>query len=155
MINLNILKMASDTKYYGLKNIYTHQAKIKNRVCGDIIEIEVKIKKDKINLMRYQTEACIFCQASASILANQIKKFSIKSLKQDINFFSKLIQNKEDQLPAKFKSLKITFKLTYQPSMTPKYTKKSINFLLCKDFEIQDFQHERESQKQLVLPHNQ
>jgi len=106
MINLNILKMASDTKYYGLKNIYTHQAKIKNRVCGDIIEIEVKIRKDKINLMRYQTEACIFCQASASILANQIKKFSIKSLKQDINFFSKLIQNKEDQLPAKFKSLK-------------------------------------------------
>jgi len=106
MINLNILKMASDTKYYGLKNIYTHQAKIKNRVCGDIIKIEVKIRNDKINLMRYQTEACIFCQASASMLANQIKKFSIKSLKQDINFFSKLIQNKENQLPAKFKSLK-------------------------------------------------
>ena len=98
--------MASDTKYYGLKNIYTHKAKIKNRVCGDIIKIEVKIRNDKINLMRYQTEACIFCQASASMLANQIKKFSIKSLKQDINFFSKLIQNKENQLPAKFKSLK-------------------------------------------------
>ena len=65
MIDLKILKIASDTKYYGLKNIYSHQTRVKNKICGDLIKIELQVKKDKINLMRYETESCIFCQASA------------------------------------------------------------------------------------------
>ena len=32
MININILKIASDTKFSGLKNVYTHKSKIKNRI---------------------------------------------------------------------------------------------------------------------------
>ena len=104
MINQNILKMASDTKYYGLKNICTHQSKVKNRICGDVIEIEIKVIKNKIKFMRYETQSCIFCQATASILANKIEVISIKHLKKDIQDLKKTIKQNEDFLPVRFKS---------------------------------------------------
>ena len=104
MINQNILKIASDTKYYGLKNICTHQSKVKNRICGDVIEIEIKVIKNKIKLMRYETQSCIFCQATASILANKIEVISIKHLKKDIQDLKKTIKQNEDFLPVRFKS---------------------------------------------------
>ena len=104
MINQNILKIASDTKYYGLKNIYTHQSKAKNRICGDVIEIEIKVTRNKIKLMRYETQSCIFCQATASILANKIEFISIKHLKKDIQDLRKTIKNNGNSLPDRFKS---------------------------------------------------
>jgi len=104
MINQNILKIASDTKYYGLKNICTHQSKVKNRICGDVIEIEIKVIKNKIKFMRYETQSCIFCQATASILANKIEVISIKHLKKDIQDLKKTIKQNEDFLPVRFKS---------------------------------------------------
>jgi nitrogen fixation NifU-like protein len=36
--------------------------------------------------MRYETESCIFCQASASILAKYIKKNKVKNIKNLMSF---------------------------------------------------------------------
>ena len=107
MINTNILKIASDTKHYGLKGDYTHQSKVRNRFCGDIIKIEIKIKKNKLKILRYETQSCIFCQASASILAKKINSFSVDKLKEDIDSFRKTMKNKERNLPARLASFKI------------------------------------------------
>ena len=101
MIDLNILKIASDTEYHGLKNVFSHQTRIKNKVCGDFIKIEIQVKKDKIYVMRYETDSCVFCQASASILAKKIKIFSISDLKQDVKILSDLLKNNEKKLPTK------------------------------------------------------
>ena len=49
---------------------------MKNKNCGDIINLEVIIKNQKFKSMRYETESCIYCQASASFLAYSIKQFS-------------------------------------------------------------------------------
>ena len=105
MINANILKIASNTKYYGLKNIYTHRASVKNKKCGDIIKIELSIKLNKIKEMRYETSSCIFCQASASILSDKINLFTIKTLKKDIDNML-LIMRGENKLPDKYMSFK-------------------------------------------------
>ena len=109
MIDFNILKIASDTKYYGLKNIYSHQTRVKNKICGDLIKIELQVKKNKIDLMRYETESCIFCQASASILAKKIKMFPITNLKHDIQNLSELIKDGEKKIPPKYKAFKELF----------------------------------------------
>ena len=105
MINANILKIASNTKYYGLKNIYTHRASVKYKKCGDIIKIELSIKLNKIKEMRYETSSCIFCQASASILSDKINLFTIKTLKKDIDNML-LIMRGENKLPNKYMSFK-------------------------------------------------
>ena len=37
-----IIKIASNTKYYGLKNLFFFHVKSKNKICGDEISIEVE-----------------------------------------------------------------------------------------------------------------
>ena len=76
MINSQIIKIVSDGKNFGLKNIYTHKSIAKNSLCGDLIKIEIIVKKNKIKSMRYETEACILCEASANLLSRKIKKLA-------------------------------------------------------------------------------
>ena len=106
MIKSNILKIASNTKFMGLKNVFTHKSSLKNKICGDIIKIEVVNKKNKIALMRYEIEACIFCQASASALSNKISTFSKENLYKDIKDLEKHFKDKKIKLPKKFRHFK-------------------------------------------------
>ena len=95
MIDNRLLKIASNTKFYGLKNNYTYKTNLKNSICGDKISIEISLKKNTIQELRYETEACIFCQASASTLANIAKNTNLGDLrKNDLNFM-KIWKNQE------------------------------------------------------------
>ena len=84
MINNKILKIASQNKFYGLKNIFTHKSHWKNKKCGDYIDIEIIVKNNKIYTMRYEAYSCIYCQASANLIANKINALSIKKLEKDV-----------------------------------------------------------------------
>ena len=83
MIDKRLLKIASNTKFYGLRNNYTYKTNLKNSICGDKISIEISLKKNTIQELRYETEACIFCQASASTLANIAKNTNLSDLKKN------------------------------------------------------------------------
>ena len=108
MIDDKIIKLASDTKNYGLKNYFTHHSNSKNHICGDKIKIQLVAKKEKIISMRYETESCIICQASASILSKKINTFSIKSLKKDYLMLKNSVNN--TKLPEKFRPFKVLLK---------------------------------------------
>jgi len=56
--------------------------------------------------MRYETESCILCEASASLLANKIKKLYLKDIKKDIENLKKIKKNKNLNFPLRFKELK-------------------------------------------------
>ena len=80
-MNLDILKIASDTiNNKSIKN-YTHHSKLKNSMCGDEMQIDLVIKKNKIIDFGYQGKSCVYCQASASLLS----KISINENKSKIN----------------------------------------------------------------------
>ena len=68
-MDLEIIKFASDTKNNRSIKDYTHQSKLKNSLCGDEMQIELIIKKDKIISFGYKGKSCIYCQASASLLS--------------------------------------------------------------------------------------
>jgi len=106
MISPKIIKIASNTKYAGLKNVYTHKSSAKNALCGDKISLELITDKTKINSIRYKTESCVLCEASASLLANKMKYCLIKNIKKDINKLKKTIINKDYKIPLKFKEFK-------------------------------------------------
>ena len=106
MIDTRIIKIASNTKYMGLKNDFTHKSALKNSLCGDSIKVEFIANKSKIKSMRYETESCILCEASASLLANKIYKFSLKDLKEDLINIKKIKKNKDLDFQLKFKELK-------------------------------------------------
>ena len=109
MIDNRLLKIASNTKFYGLKNNYTYKTNIKNSICGDKISIEISLKKNTIQELRYETEACIFCQASASILANIAKNTNFSELKTNLRKYLNLSK----KAPKKFNNLTYLLKDKY------------------------------------------
>ena len=80
-MNLDILKIASDTNNNKSIKNYTHHSKLKNSMCGDEMQIDLVIKKNKIVDFGYQGKSCVYCQASASLLS----KISMKKNKSKIN----------------------------------------------------------------------
>ena len=92
-MNLEILKIASNTDNHKVINNHTHHSKLKNRICGDEMQVSLKVVKNNIVDFGYQCKSCIYCQASVSLLSrNSINKkiLSIKSLlKISETFFEK------------------------------------------------------------------
>ena len=107
MIDNKIIKIASNTKFVGLKNQFTHKSSLRNSLCGDFIKVEFIANKSKIKSMRYETESCILCEASASLLANKINKLSLSELKIDLMNIKKIKANRNLNFPLKFKELKL------------------------------------------------
>ena len=57
--------------------------------------------------MKYETESCIYCEASASLLAKKIKNLDIKKIAKDLLDLKGVIYNKNHTLPVNFKDFKI------------------------------------------------
>ena len=106
MINEHVFKLASNTTNVGLKNKYSHKISLKNTTCGDKITIEIIAVKKKINSMKYETESCLYCEASASLLSQRIKNMNFKDFKNDFIIIKKISNQKNIQFPKRFYDLK-------------------------------------------------
>ena len=93
MITSKIIKIASNTSNVGLTNKYTFKSTQKNSICGDIIKIELIANNSKINSMKYETESCIYCEASASLLAKKIKNLTVSVVKKELNKIKDISSN--------------------------------------------------------------
>ena len=93
MITSEIIKIASNTSNVGLTNKYTFKSIQKNSMCGDIIKIELIANNSKINSMKYETESCIYCEASASLLAKKIKNLTVSVVKKELNKIKDISSN--------------------------------------------------------------
>ncbi len=110
MINKEIIKLASNTSNVGLKNKYSHKISLKNSICGDKITLELITKKNKISSMKYETESCIYCEASASLLSNKIKSLSLNEIKKNFRIIKQISNKKNINLPRKLLCFKELFK---------------------------------------------
>ena len=127
-MNLEIINIAANTKNNkDIKN-HTHFIKLKNSICGDEIQIKLIIKGEKITNFGYQTDSCVYCQASASLLSKistNSKKDKIiklcdeaklffdkdeKNLNKNLKLFSKLFAkenlSRKDCILLPFKAMK-------------------------------------------------
>jgi nitrogen fixation NifU-like protein len=109
MINKEIIKIASNTSNARLDNKYSHKISLKNKLCGDKITLELIVTKQKIISMKYETESCIYCEASASLLSKKIKKLNVQTIKNDFINLKKIFKNKEIKIPNKFADFKKLF----------------------------------------------
>ena len=106
MINKDVFKLASNTTNVGLKNRYSHKISLKNRTCGDKITIEMIADTKKIHSMRYETESCLYCEASASLLSQRMRNMSLKDFKNDLIMIKKISNQKDITFPKKFSDFK-------------------------------------------------
>ena len=101
MIDKEILKIASETDNYGFLDNHSHYSNSKSSVCGDFIKVYLTIKNKKVLELKYEGNFCIYCNASASLLAKKIKNKSVEEtinfIKNSSNFFKKNkdIKNKD------------------------------------------------------------
>ena len=114
MISPEIFKIASDISNYGIKKNSNFIETSKNKICGDKITIEIEIFNNKIERMSYETESCIFCQASASLLSRIVKRSNINNLREDMNEINTLHINKKIVLKKKYKPFRKLFQQKYK-----------------------------------------
>ena len=106
MISDEIIKIASNTSNVGLKKRYSHKISLKNSMCGDKITLGIVATKKKITSMNYETESCVYCQASASLLSRKIKNFNIKDFKNDFAALKKISNKRNVKFPKKYTEFK-------------------------------------------------
>ena len=106
MINKDIIRLASNTSNVGLKNKFSHKISLKNSTCGDKITLELIADKKKISSMKYETESCIYCEASASLLTRKIKNIKLKDIKNDFITLKKISLKKKVKIPKRLSDFK-------------------------------------------------
>ena len=98
-MDLDILKIASFAENQKVLNNYTHQSKHKNPICGDVMEISLLVKKNKIKDFGYQCKSCIYCQASVSLLSRKSINKSINSNKELLYFVETFFEKDQSVFP--------------------------------------------------------
>ena len=109
-MDLEILKIASNTKNHKVLNNVTHFSKLKNPICGDEMDISLKIIGKKIKDFGYQCKSCIYCQASVSLLSRKSINKSTDKVKNLIEIAINFFENKKSSFPTELSIFNKIFK---------------------------------------------
>ena len=108
-MDLRILEIASNIENNKTLKKHTHKSKNKNPICGDEMEISLIVKNDKVVDMGYQCKSCIYCQASVSLLSQNIKNKHLNEIKDFINTSENIFENTKINLEKNWISFKELF----------------------------------------------
>ena len=92
-MDLRILEIASNTENNKVLKKHTHKSKNRNPLCGDEMEISLIVKENKVVDMGYQCKSCVYCQASVSLLSQNIKNKNLEEIKDLINICENMFEN--------------------------------------------------------------
>ena len=108
-MDLRILEIASNTENNKILDKHTHKSKNKNPICGDEMEIRLIVRNNKIVDMGYQCKSCVYCQASVSLLSQNIKNRSLEEINEFINICENIFENTKIILEKKWINFKELF----------------------------------------------
>ena len=98
-MDLEILKIASNTDNNKALNNHTHSSKLKNPLCGDEMQISIKVVKNKIEDFGYQCKSCVYCQASVSLLSKNSIHKTILHIKKLLDIAGNFYKDKNKSFP--------------------------------------------------------
>ena len=104
-MDLEILKIASNTKNFKDIKKYTHYSKSKNPLCGDEIHIKLVINNQKITDFGYQGKSCIYCQATASVLSNKLINYKTVTIRDLCDYANSYFIENQRNLKKEWKFL--------------------------------------------------
>jgi len=108
-MDLRILEIAANTENNKILDKHTHKSKNKNPMCGDVMEISLLVKNNKVIDMGYQCKSCVYCQASVSLLSQNIKNKNLEEIKELINTCENIFENTKIILEQKWQNFKEIF----------------------------------------------
>ena len=109
-MDLEVLKIASNTENHKVLNNATHFSKLKNPICGDEMDISLRIIDKKIKDFGYQCKSCIYCQASVSLLSRKSINKSTDKIKNLIEIAISFFNNKKSSFPKEWSIFNKIFK---------------------------------------------
>nr|WP_277348909.1 iron-sulfur cluster assembly scaffold protein [Sneathiella limimaris] len=84
MYQKNLMRLAANATGSGKLDHPDREETLDNPTCGDRITIQVRLENGKIVEFAQENRACLLCQASASLLAEQAIGMDAESLDQAI-----------------------------------------------------------------------
>ena len=108
-MDLRILEIASNTENNKILDKHTHKFKNKNPICGDEMEIRLFVENNKVIDMGYQCKSCVYCQASVSLLSQNIKNKNLDEIKEFIIICEKIFDDTKIVLEKKWINFKELF----------------------------------------------
>ena len=108
-MDLEILKIASNTDNYKVLKNHTHNSKQKNPICGDEMQISIKIEEDNIVDFGYQCKSCIYCQAAVSLLSRNAINKSIINIKNLLSIAETFFEKENTIFPKEWLVFKKIF----------------------------------------------
>ena len=108
-MDIKILEIASNTENNKIIDKHTHKSKNKNPICGDEMEISLIVKNNKVIDMGYQCKSCIYCQASVSLLSQNIKNKNLDEIRNFIKICEDIFENTKIKLEKKWIGFKELF----------------------------------------------
>ena len=108
-MDLKILQIAANTENNKVIKDHTHKAVQKNSICGDKMEISLKVKENKIIDFGYQCKSCIYCQASVSLLSSSSINKPVESIKGLLNTIENFFEDNLTNIPKEWKVFKKIF----------------------------------------------
>ena len=104
-MDLEIIKIASDTKNFKDIENYTNYSSFKNPLCGDEIHIKLIIKNQKVVDFGYQGNSCVYCQATSSLLSKKLINWTTFKINELCDYVKNYFDQKNDNLDEKWKFL--------------------------------------------------
>ena len=108
-MDLEILKIASNTENHKILTNFSHSFKQKNPLCGDEMLISLKVSNNKILDFAYQCKSCVYCQASVSLLSKKAINKEISSINKLIDIVENFFISEKTDFPNQWKMFKKLF----------------------------------------------
>tara|TARA_B100000029_G_C17394317_1_gene894591 strand:- start:224 stop:622 length:399 start_codon:yes stop_codon:yes gene_type:complete len=109
-MDLEILKIASNTDNHKILDGHTHKYKLNNPICGDEMQISLKIKDKIIKDFGYQCKSCIYCQASVSLLSRKSINKPISKIKNLLSLAETFFDKNDTSFPNEWSIFNKLFK---------------------------------------------
>ena len=92
-----ILEHGKSPRNFGKCEKYTHQAKGHNPLCGDQVQVYLKLNNEKrVENLSFEGSGCAISIASTSIMTELVKGKSERVAKKIIDAFLNMIKNKKE-----------------------------------------------------------
>jgi len=104
-MDLEIIKIASNTENFKNLENYTNQSSSKNPLCGDEIQIKLIIKNQKVVDFGYQGNSCVYCQATSSLLSRKLINWTTSKINEMCDYVKNYFDQKDYILDKKWKFL--------------------------------------------------
>lgn len=73
----------------------THRVTMNNPLCGDVIELQMKVEDDRVVTAKFDGKGCSISQASASMLASQLEGRDLASARRLAETFTAMLHGDE------------------------------------------------------------